>query len=576
MKRSSVLILLILTALLFVLHTGIFSLALAWGGENFEKLKEEARRGNAKAQYGLGIDYYNGQGVPQDYAQAAYWYRKAADQGDAMGEAGLGILYQYGQGVPRDYAQAAYWYRKAADQGDSTGQADLGSLYYIGQGVPQDYSKALYWYRKAADQGNPMVQTGLGVLYQYGQGVPQDYAQAAYWYRKAADQGDSQGEALLGILYMSGQGVPKDPAQALYWLRKAADQGNAAGQTGLGSLYYIGQGVPQDYSKALYWYRKAADQGNPIALSLLEKLENGLEQQTRPTQDQNTNALILEELQKLKAQLKKRKIPPAEPPALISDIDSPDYQNRPNPHAFALVIGIEHYPGGLPIAEFADHDAKAVYQTMRALGIPTDHIKQLTDVSATRSRIRGALHWLARNVRSDSTVWVYFSGHGAPGNKGTSYLVPFDGDPNDLADTGLKVATLYKQLNELKVRRVIVALDSCFSGQGSRSVLRAGIRPLVTRISPGYFPSSGKIIAFSAAQPDQEAGVLKDQGHGLFTYYFLKGLDTGAVRQGHVTVAKLYRYLKRRVTEKANLDNRGQVPEIQPILLDKLASVRLR
>ena len=96
------------------------------------------------------------------------------------------------------------------------------------------------------------------------------------------------------------------------------------------------------------------------------------------------------------------------------------------------------------------------------------------------------------------------------------------------------------------------------------------------KVREGAFPSSGKLIAFSAAKSDQEAGVLKDQGHGLFTYYFLKGLNKGAVHQGHVTIAGLYRYLDRRVTDKANLDNRSQTPEIEPQVLGPDARVRLR
>jgi hypothetical protein len=56
----------------------------------------------------------NGAGVPQDYAQAALWYRKAAEQGDAEAQWSLGGLYLGGHGVPRDYAEAYFWYALAA------------------------------------------------------------------------------------------------------------------------------------------------------------------------------------------------------------------------------------------------------------------------------------------------------------------------------------------------------------------------------------------------------------------------------------------------------------------------------
>ena len=53
--------------------------------------------------------YTQGQGVPQDYVQAAAWFRKAADQGNAPAQAALGVMYAHGQGVPQDYVQAHMW-----------------------------------------------------------------------------------------------------------------------------------------------------------------------------------------------------------------------------------------------------------------------------------------------------------------------------------------------------------------------------------------------------------------------------------------------------------------------------------
>jgi TPR repeat protein len=94
--------------------------------------------------------YEEGQGVPQDYAQAALWYRKAADQGEPRAQFNLGQMYRNGQGVPQDYTQAAEWYRKAAEQGDSVAQLSLGFLYAKGQGVPQDNVQAYFWFDLAA------------------------------------------------------------------------------------------------------------------------------------------------------------------------------------------------------------------------------------------------------------------------------------------------------------------------------------------------------------------------------------------------------------------------------------------
>ena len=283
-------------------------------------------------------------------------------------------------------------------------------------------------------------------------------------------------------------------------------------------------------------------------------------------------------LAKLQAEIATGKAPKKSlaSPTFHTSVDRPDYRSPRHPNAFALVIGVETYPGGIPKAEFADRDAQAMVAHLRALGVPLRHIKRLTDDTATRSRIKGALHWLKRNVRSGSTVYVYFSGHGAPSQGGTAYLVPFDGDLGDLSDTGVSTSTFYRSLEHLPARHIIVALDACFTGEGKRSVLGKGIRPLVTKIREGAVPSSGKLVVFTAARSDQESGILDFKGHGLFTYYLLKGLNGGAERGGHVTVASLYRYLKPKVQSDANLDNRSQTPELEPRNLASGGSVRLR
>jgi TPR repeat protein len=123
--------------------------------------RKEAEQGNANAQYNLGNAYYLGQGVPQDYTQAAVWYRKAAEQGIQYAQLNLGNAYRTGQGVTQDYAEAVVWYRKAAEQRDADAQNNLGMAYQNGIGVPQDYAQAAVWYRKAAEQENASAQVGL-------------------------------------------------------------------------------------------------------------------------------------------------------------------------------------------------------------------------------------------------------------------------------------------------------------------------------------------------------------------------------------------------------------------------------
>ena len=102
--------------------------------------------------------YERGVGVPQDYAQAADLYRRAAEQGNAAAQFNLGLLYDNGQGVQRDYAKAASWYIKAAEQGLPRAQYNLGSMYSQGQGVERSYTEAYYWLDLAADNWSGVHQ----------------------------------------------------------------------------------------------------------------------------------------------------------------------------------------------------------------------------------------------------------------------------------------------------------------------------------------------------------------------------------------------------------------------------------
>jgi uncharacterized protein len=68
-----------------------------------------AERGNSVAQAYLGFMFETGRGVPQNYSEAAMWYRRSAEQGNGAAQYSLGLLYDKGFGVPRDDVEAHRW-----------------------------------------------------------------------------------------------------------------------------------------------------------------------------------------------------------------------------------------------------------------------------------------------------------------------------------------------------------------------------------------------------------------------------------------------------------------------------------
>ena len=246
--------------------------------------------------------------------------------------------------------------------------------------------------------------------------------------------------------------------------------------------------------------------------------------------------------------------------------DTPDYRLPKNPHAYAVVIGIEKYLGSdIPPAKYANRDAQAMKLHLRALGFPERNIHIVTDTHATQGILKAEIRWLRNNTDAQSTIFFYFSGHGAPDpDSQEAYLVTSDVELADLADTAFPLKTLYDDLNSLPAKRILVALDSCFSGAGGRSVLETGARPLVA-VHMGS-SSVGKIVVLSAAAHDQISGITQRGEHGVFTYYLLKSLNeslkASSGKSGEVPVERLYTYVKPRVEDAARRHNRSQTPQI--------------
>ena len=147
--------------------------------------------------------------------------RAKAEAGDVVAQVQLASDYDYGRGVPQDYGQAAHWYRKAADQGNSVAQNNLGSLYQNGLGVARDYAKAGELYRASAALGFPMAENSLGMMYDLGLGVTQDREMGNQWYLKAAEHGVPEAMLNLAINYHDGVGVPLDKIESFKWLDMA-------------------------------------------------------------------------------------------------------------------------------------------------------------------------------------------------------------------------------------------------------------------------------------------------------------------------------------------------------------------
>lgn len=167
--------------------------------------------------------------------------------------------------------------------------------------------------------------------------------------------------------------------------------------------------------------------------------------------------------------------------------------------------------------------------------------------------------------------WRHLSGHGSPAaTAGEALTAPYEGQP-DFPSKPLPLKSLMAALEKLPAREVVVALDSCLSGSGGRSIPPAGARPLVTTVETPV-PADRQLVVLEAVSGSQVSSDYDRARHGLLTYAFLRSLRGEADKDssGAVTVGELFGC----VQERASIDlNRDQTPTLSPS--ERVAGERL-
>lgn len=145
-------------------------------------LQKAADAGEAQAWYALGVVYANGIGVGQDMPKGIEYFRKGAEAGDADCQTSMGMLYQAGDRIPSgikaDPAEAAKWYRMAAEQDHTEAIQHLAMMTEAGMGIDKNEDEAARLFRKGAELGNADCIWGLGRCFLKGTGVKMDSVMA--------------------------------------------------------------------------------------------------------------------------------------------------------------------------------------------------------------------------------------------------------------------------------------------------------------------------------------------------------------------------------------------------------------
>jgi len=185
----------------------------------FKETKAKAEKGDADAEYALGMCYMNGNGVQQDNAEATRWFEKATDQRR---------VDEVQMRVRQDNANKKLFAETKirAEKGDAEAQYNLGGCFANGTGVDKDLVEAMKWYRKAAEQNNVKAEVVMGLNYGIGEAVAKDMVEAVKWWTKASEQNNGNAQYILGICYFNGEGVAKNYVEAYKWELLAAAKGD--------------------------------------------------------------------------------------------------------------------------------------------------------------------------------------------------------------------------------------------------------------------------------------------------------------------------------------------------------------
>ena len=180
----------------------------------------------------------------------------------------------------------------------------------------------------------------------------------------------------------------------------------------------------------------------------------------------------------------------------------------------------------------------------------------LLNEQATTENIRHALFTFLTAAQPQDTVVIYIAGHGAPDphDPRNLYLMTADTKPEDMGGTAFpmwQMQDVYERV--LKAKKVITLADTChsygFSGARAEDAGQKGSN-LINQYLERYAAKGERaVITASDISESSYEDVQWGDGHGVFTYFLLKGLNGEADKNhdGVVTAGELFAYLQHAV-----------------------------
>lgn len=585
----------------------------------FDLLTKAAASGNSNAQNNLGFMYEHGISVPADLKKAMQWFSTAANFNNPTALCNVGYLYEYGLGVPADTVQAIRNYRSAAQAGNKTAKqnlyrydfarrhggiayddvrivdgpslndmlarAGLNNLLSYGEGVTEAAPSldAAPTEEKARTESAPVAKTDSSSepVAVVASATPAPAAEPAQNSAPEPAPAEEATDASTGSETQNLQAGSEKLTEILRRLSKGTSLAPAPAEPANPAHLEVSKVsekltepvIEQAQEKAPEPVVEKAAEKAPEAIAekqapdiVEEKVEEIAAAKPAAAPVKEEPPAVVEEKQTDAAEIAETPPPAAEPPQEIADGSRKELSDkadeltrRPVRDKWALVVGISKFDNpAIPKLKYSAKDASDFYNYLINEGnFKPDHVRVLLDEQATQRRLLSELgsKFLARVVKPDDLVVLYFSTHGSPGQldvRGRNYLVSYDSDPDDLFATGIEMQKLLDSIQgRVLTDRVLLVLDAChsgFAGPTSKGMSRIGNFD-AAELAQG----SGQLVICSS-QPSERSWESERYDNGVFTHNLLRGLRSQGDR---TTLVDAFRVAKNAVEDEVREDRPG-------------------
>jgi hypothetical protein len=244
-------------------------------------------------------------------------------------------------------------------------------------------------------------------------------------------------------------------------------------------------------------------------------------------------------------------------------------------HGHALVIGVGKYQHmsqhNVPIAARDAEAVSAALQDPARCGYPAAQVTLLTNAAATRAAMLASLETLAAQLSTESTLFLFFVGHGIYGTDGNYYLTAHDTrlqGSQVVAGTGISEIELLDRLRKIRAKRMLLVINACHSGELSPS-FDAGAafssEPPPQKLTEALLSTGEGRITITACRSGQKS-YLGRGNLSIFSGALVSGLQGEAPNShGYVSAFGLYEYLYHEAKETAEALGQVQEPELTVI-----------